>query len=299
VNAVHPIQALNRRLQSFPPIAIFAVALLGVVAVGIPDHLVGFEISLSVFYLVPVGFSSWYGGKVTGTLIAIVSSLSALSEGLIRGFAGMRPGVLAWNGFLHFGFMIVVVLLLDRLRQRVEIEHKLARSDAVTGIFNRLAFFEQLQYLLDLAAREQNPIALAYIDLDDFKRVNDEHGHDEGDRILRQVAHTLRQSTRRTDVVARLGGDEFVVLMPGVDDSAAAGLVSKIHDTLSRALDGGVSKTTCSIGCVVFQQPPGGTDVALKSADTLMYKVKSEGKNAVAIAVLGDQPIRPPIRQHG
>jgi len=299
VDAVHPIQALNRTLRSFPPIAIFAIALLGVAAVGIPDHLVGFEISLSVFYLVPVGFSSWYGGKVAGTLIAVVSSLSALSESLIRGLAGMRPGVLAWNGFLHFGFMIVVVLLLDRLHQRVEIEHQLARSDAVTGIFNRLAFFEQLKYLLDLAARERNPIALAYIDLDNFKRVNDEHGHDEGDRILRRVAHTLRQSTRRTDVVARLGGDEFVVLMPGVDDSAASGLVNKIHDTLSQALGGGASKTTCSIGCVVFQQPPGGADFALKSADALMYKVKSEGKNAVAIAVIGDQSTRLPIRRRG
>ena len=297
MDVAHPVQALNRTLKSLPRVAIFAVALLAVAAIGVPDYLIGLEVSFSFFYLFPVGFSSWYGGKVTGTLIAIASTLSAMSEGLIRNLASVRPGILAWNGLLHFGFMIVTVMLLDRLRQRVEIERRLARSDAVTGIFNRLAFFEQLQYLLDLSARELNPIALAYIDLDDFKRVNDERGHDEGDRILRLVAQILRQSTRRTDVVARLGGDEFVVLMPGVDDQAAAGLVNKIHDVLSRALVEGASRVTCSIGCVVYYQPPGETDTAIKAADALMYKVKSEGKNAVAVTVVGDQPTAA-ARQH-
>ena len=290
MDAVHPIQVLNRSLKSLPRVAIFVIALVGVAAVGIPDYLIGFEISLSFFYLFPVGFSSWYGGKVIGTLIAVASTASALSEALTRNLVDVRPGVLAWNGLLHFGFMIVVVLLLDRLRERVEIERDLARSDTVTGIFNRRAFFEQLRFLLALATRESHPLALAYIDLDEFKRVNDEHGHAEGDRILQLVAETLTQSTRRTDVVARLGGDEFVVLMPGVDEPAAAGLVRKIHDTLSRVLADCVSNVTCSIGCVVFLQPPDDTDVALKTADTLMYKVKSEGKNAMALTVVGNHP---------
>lgn len=297
MNIEFTFDSVNRRLKTLSPIAIFGIALAGVAAVGVPDYLIGFEISLSFFYLFPVGFSSWYGGRTAGTLIAFISTVTSLSEGLGKVFFDIRPGVLAWNGLLHFGFMMVVVLLLDRLRARVEIERELARSDSVTGIFNRRAFFEKLQYLLALAARERKPIVLAYIDLDDFKRINDEHGHDEGDRVLQRVANTLKQSTRRTDVVARLGGDEFVVLMPGVEADAAENLVTKIQLALSYTLAGGDCAVTCSIGCVVFQTPPVDSNAAIKAADALMYRVKSRGKNAVAFEIVRSPPTASPGRQ--
>ena len=195
--------------------------------------------------------------------------------------------------------MLTVAYLLDRLRTQVDIEQQLARSDPVTGIFNRRAFLERLQYRLDLAVREEKPVVLAYIDLDDFKRVNDRGGHDEGDRVLRLVASTLTESVRRTDVVARLGGDEFGLLFAGADRASAERLIAKVRHSLLRTLTTEQSAVTCSIGCVTFQASAPDPDAALRAADSLMYKVKSQGKNAVAFEVIDHQGVIPsnPVRQ--
>lgn len=265
---------------------IFGVALVGVALVGVPDYLAGVEISLSLFYLGPVGIATWYAGRRTGMLIAFISTLAALAGDVSAAHDALRPGIMAWDGFLHLGFMLVVVYLLDRLRAHARIAQELARTDELTGIFNRRAFLEHLQYRLDLAAREKNPVALAYIDLDDFKEVNDRGGHDEGDRILKLVASALTHSIRRTDVVARLGGDEFGMLMVGADQTGAESLLAKVRASLFEALAPEESAVTCSIGCVAFRTPPATCDVALRAADALMYKVKSRGKNAVAFEVL-------------
>jgi diguanylate cyclase (GGDEF)-like protein len=197
---------------------------------------------------------------------------------------------LIWNGLLHFGFLLVIAYLLDRLRAHIEVEQELARSDHLTGIFNRRAFLEQLQFRCDLAAREGKPITLAYIDLDDFKRINDSSGHDEGDRILRLVASTVANSVRRTDVVARLGGDEFALLIAGADRTGAEGVIAKVMDSLRETLDCEKSVVTCSIGCVTYLSPPIDAATAIGAADALMYEVKNQGKNAVAFEVIDDQP---------
>jgi diguanylate cyclase (GGDEF)-like protein len=270
---------------------IFGVALFGVVLVALPDYLAGAEISLSVFYLCPVGIATWYAGRSTGALIAFISALAALAGDMSAGHVFTR--IMVWDGLLHLGFMLIVAYLLDRLHTHIEIEHALARSDQLTGIFNRRAFFEHLQHSLDLAAREEKPMVLAYIDLDDFKQINDRSGHDEGDKALRLVARTLTEAVRRTDVVARLGGDEFGVLFAGVDLAGAERLIAKVRHSLLQTLASERSVITCSIGCVVFQTPPSNPDAALMAADALMYKVKSQGKNAVAFEVIDHQSSHP------
>jgi len=274
---------------------IFGVALLGVALVSVSEHLIGFEISLSIFYLCPVGIATWYAGRKTGVLIALLSTFSVLAADLSAGRVLTRPGIMVWEGLLDFGFMLVVAALLESLRSHVEIEQELARSDPVTGICNRRAFLEHLQSRLDLADREEKPITLAYIDLDDFKRINDRDGHHEGDRVLNLVARTLTASVRRTDVVARLGGDEFALLITGADRTGAESLITKVGHALRQTLGYEQSLVTCSIGCVTFQPPPPNADAAIRAADTLMYKVKSRGKNAVAFEVIGD-PISHPAQ---
>jgi diguanylate cyclase (GGDEF)-like protein len=142
---------------------------------------------------------------------------------------------------------------------------------------------------LNLAAREGNPITLAYFDLDDFKRVNDEAGHGEGDRVLRLVASTITESIRRTDSLARLGGDEFALLISGADRITAEGVISKLRTALHKAFVHERLAVTCSIGCVTFQAPLPSAEDAIRAADSLMYAVKNRGKNAVAFEVFGDQ----------
>ena len=232
--------------------------------------------------MVPVGIATWYAGRNAGLLIGAISTLSALGADIGAGHHATRPGLMAWNGLLHLGFMLVVAYLLDTLRAHVEVEQELARSDSLTGIFNRRAFLEQLQFRLDLAARDGKPITLAYIDLDEFKRINDR-----GDRVLRLVATTVAASIRRTDIVARLGGDEFALLITGADPTGAESLVEKVLMALRRVFDGEGDAVTCSIGCVTFPVAPRDADSAIRAADALMYRVKNHGKNALMFEVFG------------
>jgi diguanylate cyclase (GGDEF)-like protein len=179
----------------------------------------------------------------------------------------------------------VVIYLLDSLHQQIELAHELARTDGLTGLFNRRAFLEHLQYRLDLAARSGKPITVAYIDLDDFKRINDWRGHQEGDRVLKLISRTLTMSIRRTDIIARLGGDEFALLMDGANRSSAEHFIAKLRIALDESFVGEPYIVTCSIGCMTFQMPPNNADIALAAADRLMYRVKRQGKNAVFFSV--------------
>jgi diguanylate cyclase (GGDEF)-like protein len=211
--------------------------------------------------------------------------LAALAGELGGGNFASRPWIVAWNAVLRLGFMLVVALLLDRLQIHLARERKLARSDPLTGILNARAFTEHLQFRLDLSARDGIPISLAYVDLDDLKRLNDRGGHGEGDRVLRLVASTLSASVRGTDELGRLGGDEFAVLIGGADRTAAEHVVAKLRNALHRAFDCERSPVTCSIGCVTFHTPPPDAKDAIGAADSLMYDVKRQGKNAVAFEV--------------
>ena len=281
--------SVNRAMSRLTRAWVFCLALLGVGVVGVPDYLIGFEISLTLFYLWPVGVATWYVGQKTGVLIALITTFTALAADFGAGHLFTRAGLMMWNGFLHFGFMTIVAYLLDQLHVHIGIEQNLARLDPVTGISNGRAFLEHLRDRLGLAAREGKPITLAYIDLDDFKRINDRGGHDEGDRVLRLVASTLTASIRRTDIAARLGGDEFALLIAGADRTGAESLIAKVRHALHQAFGSERSVVTCSIGCVTFQEPLPSADGAIKAADSLMYKVKGEGKNAVAFEVFDCQ----------
>jgi diguanylate cyclase (GGDEF)-like protein len=267
---------------------ILAMAIAGVALVGIPDYLAGSEISLAVFYLGPVGLATWYAGRNSGALVALISSLCALADDLAAGHFQVRPGLLAWTGLLNLGFMLVVAYLMATLRRQIEAAENVARSDSVTGLFNRRAFLEVLQLQLSLAARDGKPTTLAYLDLDDFKRINDLSGHEAGDDVLRLIATTLQESTRRTDVVARLGGDEFALLIVGADQINAVAVIAKVRHALQQ-LAAKRTGVTCSIGCVTFKPPPPSASAALRAVDALMYQVKHRGKNGVAFEIF-DEP---------
>jgi len=275
---------VGQRLEKFSSKTILAAALLITVAVGIPDYLFGTRISLSIFYIIPVGLATWYAGKNSGFFVALLSGVPLLLEELHENYLASSPGIFFWNLILHWVTMGVIVILLERLSVHLHNEKNLARTDAVTGILNRRAFFERLQLSLDLMEREEISFALAYIDLDDFKEINDRDGHDEGDRVLRLVAGTLEKSIRHSDVVARLGGDEFALLFYGVSPEQASIFIAKIRRALHLAFEMDNMSVTCSIGCVTFKALAHDINSIIKAADMLMYKVKRGGKDGVVIA---------------
>jgi diguanylate cyclase (GGDEF)-like protein len=154
---------------------------------------------------------------------------------------------------------------------------RLALHDAVTGLPNRTLFNDRLSHALAQAQRHRWRLAVMFIDLDDFKSVNDTYGHDVGDRVLQIVAQRLRVSVRGGDTVSRRGGDEFLFLMlEARDEGSVAGLAAKIVDNIAEACDvEGVSvRVKPSIGIALYPEDGLSAQDLLKNADTAMYAAK-------------------------
>ncbi len=273
---------IDRFLGSLSHAWIVALAVVGVAVVGLADYVSGFELSLSVFYLGPVALAAWYASRRAGVAVSVLSSGTWLAADVGAGLAYSHPAIALWNTVVRLGVLAVTAALLSALRVRLSIEKELARTDALTGVSNARAFREQLSYSLALSHREDRPLTLAYVDLDDFKRINDLHGHRQGDRVLETIGRALREATRRTDIAARLGGDEFALLLPNTNRAGAENLISKFRARLRAALEAEGIAATCSIGAVTFITPPASAAEAIDAADRLMYEVKKQGKNAVA-----------------
>jgi diguanylate cyclase (GGDEF)-like protein len=172
--------------------------------------------------------------------------------------------------------------------------HKLAYYDSLTSLPNRRLFTEQLDLLLRLAHRKSQTLGLIFLDLDNFKRINDSLGHSAGDLLLREIAKRLTGSIRTSDLaghfpessagieLSRLGGDEFTVVLNELDDpESAAAVARRILDTLSRpmTIDGHELVVTPSIGIAIAPRDAATVEGLLKAADTAMYHAKGSGKN--------------------
>ncbi|MGH8744625.1 MAG: GGDEF domain-containing protein [Burkholderiales bacterium] len=186
-----------------------------------------------------------------------------------------------WNAGVRFGIFLLTSYLLIELKTHLMHEQTLAKSDGLTGVLNVRAFKDVSRNLLELAARYHRPAVLGYIDIDDFKAVNDTSGHSEGDRVLKAVANVLTRYIRATDVVGRVGGDEFAILLPETDYAGAQMMFGRIREGLVQVgIDGGWL-IGFSIGVAVFPGVSSTIDEALMIADRLMYRVKKDGKNNV------------------
>jgi diguanylate cyclase (GGDEF)-like protein len=177
--------------------------------------------------------------------------------------------------------------LQRQLQDALEKEKELARLDSLTGLSNRRAFYEVLEMEQKRARRYELPLTVAYLDVDDFKKINDSSGHALGDSVLVLVAQTIKNNIRSSDTVARLGGDEFAVLLPETEAAAAETVLRKLQAMLqSKTQEQGWS-ISFSIGVASFLFPPESLDDIIRTADEVMYAVKTSGKNNLSVAILG------------
>jgi diguanylate cyclase (GGDEF)-like protein len=139
--------------------------------------------------------------------------------------------------------------------------------------------------------RYKRPFTIAYLDLDDFKQVNDSLGHDAGDNLLRCVALSIKANIRSSDALARIGGDEFVILLPETNEDQAQSVVQKLGGALHAALQKENWAVSFSIGVVTYIRPPATVDEMLVKADHMMYAAKREGKNKVRYLVWKESAI--------
>jgi len=183
----------------------------------------------------------------------------------------------------------VIVRLLHELEAARHAAQTLAWEDELTGLLARRRFIELAERELDRAHRAGTTVAVALLDLDDFKAVNDRFGHAQGDRILKAAAQACKDAVRSMDVVARWGGEEFAILLPGASLANAQALAERVRESVAQATAaaavGAGKGCTASIGVIVLKRPPEiGFDAAVRLADEAMYAAKHAGKNRVVLA---------------
>ena len=175
----------------------------------------------------------------------------------------------------------VLATALARLRGEERMRHD-AVHDPLTGLANRTLLHDRLEQALARSRRKGGASGLLFVDLDNFKQVNDEYGHAMGDAVLVELGKRLQTAVRPTDTVARLGGDEFVVVCEELDEQTAVALGRRLHDALERPLviDGIEHKLSASIGIALGQADPDGL---LGNADAAVYRAKAHGRGRVEL----------------
>lgn len=259
-------------------IAVASFAL--VLGVAWIDYAAGVQIRTFPLYFVPVTLVSMRVGKGAGLAFAILCAAAWQASNRLAGMAEASQGVGMVNTGVMLVTFVVVALLTAAQRSGLERERALSRTDSLTGLANSRGFYEAAAHEIDRSARYRRPLTVAYLDLDDFKAVNDRLGHAQGDELLVGVGRALRRGTRSSDLVARLGGDEFVILFPESDRPAAEAALSKIQSLLQAVVTRGRLSVSASIGAVCYAAPPADVDTLVREADRVMYEAKAS-KNSV------------------
>ena len=260
-----------------------------VFAVGAVEISTGFEPSLLPLYVIPVALAAWAARPRTAYALAAVAVLLPTP---FAALAGEPIGwAVLWSVLSNFVLLGIIVMLLTTLRRRLSNEAAFVATDTLTGLLNRGSFIARLDAELTRAARYGRAFTLAYVDLDNFKAVNDLEGHDAGDELLRRIADALRSSTRQTDVLGRLGGDEFAAVLPEITGGATGSVLENLRKQLIRAMEKGGWPVTFSIGAVTFETPIDTSREALRVADAAMYAVKRSGKDGIHHLVWDGDPV--------
>jgi diguanylate cyclase (GGDEF)-like protein len=276
---------LDRRSRFF---RLAASLLLFVLTISL-RHLIAPDIHFAVVFLVPISFATWFVAPALGWFFVVAATV-VLAFFDVRQQQTVNSATLYLNGLLNLGMFAFFTFIFTEVRTLYDREQNLSLHDPLTGLLNRRALIGTLALENRRMHRHCNPLTLAYIDLDDFKHVNDRFGHDVGDELLRTVADAMKNTVRSTDFVARLGGDEFVVLLPETDQAAAKSAIAKLQEKLlqeSRNLDHPV---TFSIGTVTFPTPLATAADMIRAVDEAMYAAKQRGKNTVEYRLAEGSP---------
>jgi len=174
----------------------------------------------------------------------------------------------------------------ERLRDNMQMSIEMAITDALTGLYNRRYMESHVGALVEQAAARGKPLTVLVLDIDYFKAINDSHGHDAGDDVLREFATRVKKSIRGIDLACRLGGEEFVVVMPETDMAVAALVAERIRRRIAGepfAIDSGAKAidVTLSIGLAALGAPGDTGATILKRADQALYRAKRDGRNRV------------------
>lgn len=241
-------------------------------------------VHLGPLYLLPLCLACWRLNLTIGLGVGVIAAGAVATTSLALS-PHMPLGAVFANMMLHLVTLAAIAWIVAGFRYSIERERFLASRDGMTGTLNKPAFEQHAERMMVKAAAEGRPLLLAFLDLDGFKAVNDQQGHEAGDEVLKQFAAEGRAALRREDCFGRLGGDEFAVLVSLPSTEAAQETAEHLHGRFTRALAGARHTVTCSMGALIvppFGQP--SLKELMREADRLMYAAKHTGKNAVRLA---------------
>ena len=261
--------------------SIAAASLLGILLVGYIDFAVGIEIRVFPLYFLPLLLATWFFGRAGALTSSVAAAVVWVIAQLFAGRHYSQPYVWVINFFTQGVAFVVVSMLIAQLQRSFQKERAHSRTDHLTGLANSRSFYEQAEAIANLCRRNLRPMSLAFLDLDNFKHVNDTLGHEQGDAVLRKVAEILISSLRASDIAGRIGGDEFGVLLPDTAAADAHVILEKVRSRLAQTPQLQACSVTASIGAVFSNQAPTDIHAMLKIADELMYSAKRAGKNHV------------------
>uniref|UniRef100_UPI0037C0E5AD putative bifunctional diguanylate cyclase/phosphodiesterase n=1 Tax=Ideonella sp. TaxID=1929293 RepID=UPI0037C0E5AD len=188
--------------------------------------------------------------------------------------------------------LIGIINDITRSKEAEQKLHRQAHYDPLTDLPNRRLFEQRLQRAMEKMGRDAEPVAVLFMDLNQFRDINDNFGHRMGDAVLVEMAHRLREDLREADVVARLGGDEFAICLPGAHAQAAHQVAMKLQERLAQPclMDGHELSLTASIGIAMYPDDGDSVELIARNAETAMYRAKQEGRGASCFFTEGMQP---------
>ena len=260
--------------QSKPFLVFVGFILIGII--GLIDYLTGAALGFSIFYVLPISLVTWVSSRRLGIIASLASAFVWLVADISAQFYPF-PVIPFWNSLIRLVFFLIITFLLSSLKSSLE----LARTDGLTSAVNARYFYEIVQMEINRIQRYQRPFTIAYIDLDNFKCVNDRLGHMVGDQVLITLVNAIRTIIRKSDFIARLGGDEFAMLFPETDQEAARIIFSKIQSEFVKVMQQRNWSITLSVGLLTCVVAPNTVNELMEMADKLMYSAKSDGKNSV------------------
>jgi diguanylate cyclase (GGDEF)-like protein len=257
------------------------ISLTMIVLIGFFTYWIPRELYIFVLYLIPIVLGAWFVGRWAGVFMSVLGALAWLAADLLPSNGNRHPWISFWNMIAILSIFIIIAYILTVLKKALPHEKESDQIDYLTGVANRRLFFELANAELNKAHRYRRPITLVYLDLDNFKTINDTMGHDTGDRVLLLVAHTTKMNIRVSDTITRLGGDEFAIMLPETGATAAAIVVDKVFKSLDKIIRRNKWPVTFSCGVLTFVSPPLSVDLMVYKADQLMREAKQAGKNQI------------------
>ena len=275
---------LSRLIENTSKPSWLVIGFLLLCGVAVGDYLTGPELSFSLFYLIPIFIFSW---KISGKAGIISSFFCAAVWVTVEVMTGedSNPFVYFWNMIIRLGFFLLPAVLLKTIEQ----ERRLARTDSLTGAVTNRYFIDILQNEIERSKRYGNFFTVVFIDVDNFKVINDTFGHAFGDLVLQTIVGLMTKYLRKTDLIARVGGDEFAILMPETDSIAAQTAITNLTTKMSDDLTAMKYPITFSIGVLSLSASDLSADKVLGTADKMMYMVKNNGKNNVHYEIYSEQ----------